>query len=252
MTSHDESAHQGAERLDRPRDPNLQSAPLDWDERYASAEQMWSGNPNSTLVALVENLEPGSVLDVGCGEGADAIWLADRGWQVTAIDVSRVAIDRGKAHAQKAGVDVEWRHCGLVEANVPPQGFTLVSAQYPALLRSESHDAERALLSAVAPGRVPSVSCTTLTSMWNWLSPTDVTPTIMFLPLMLSPFSTVTGRSFLTNGAPGSWSLGQVPATSRTSSCSHNELDKAACPYLRLFEHSTSSGVGVKLAPCDA
>ena len=152
MTSHDESAHQGAERLDRPRDPNLQSAPLDWDERYSSAEQMWSGNPNSTLVALVENLEPGSVLDVGCGEGADAIWLADRGWQVTAIDVSRVAIDRGKAHAQKAGVDVEWRHCGLLEANVPPQGFTLVSAQYPALLRSESHDAERALLSAVAPG----------------------------------------------------------------------------------------------------
>jgi SAM-dependent methyltransferase len=112
---------------------------------------MWSGNPNSSLVALVDNLEPGSVLDVGCGEGADAIWLAGRGWRVTALDVSKVAIDRAKVHAQDAGVEVQWLHSGLLEADVSSHAFTLVSAQYPALLRTTSHDAERALLAAVAP-----------------------------------------------------------------------------------------------------
>jgi SAM-dependent methyltransferase len=151
MSTHHESQDHDADQRGRHHDPDFQRTPVDWDERYSSAEQMWSGNPNSSLVALVENLEPGSVLDVGCGEGADAIWLAGRGWRVTALDVSKVAIDRGKVHAQKAGVEVQWLHSGLLEADVSSHAFTLVSAQYPALLRTTSHDAERALLAAVEP-----------------------------------------------------------------------------------------------------
>jgi SAM-dependent methyltransferase len=131
---------------------NSPSTAADWDERYAGAPQVWSGEPNGALVAEVAGLAGGRVLDVGCGEGADAVWLAARGWQVTAIDVSRVALERAASHAAAAGVDVEWRPAGLLDADLPPAGFDLVSAQYPALLRTPGDDAERALLAAVAPG----------------------------------------------------------------------------------------------------
>ena len=65
---------------------------------------MWSGRPNGALVAEVAGLAPGRVLDVGCGEGADAIWLAGLDWDVTALDVSGVALDRAAQHARDAGV----------------------------------------------------------------------------------------------------------------------------------------------------
>ncbi len=124
----------------------------EWDERYASAEQVWSGQPNAVLIAEASRLPPGRALDVGCGEGADAIWLAGERWQVTALDVSEVALQRARAAARKAGVDVAWMHTGLLGASLPPGAFDLVSAQYPALLRTPRCDAERSLLAAVAPG----------------------------------------------------------------------------------------------------
>ena len=146
-----------AERIDRKRiDQNSSQARVvrgddAWDERYAEAEQIWSGEPNGALVAEVGDLEPGSALDVGCGEGADAIWLARRGWQVSAIDVSSVALQRAAAAADQAHVEVAWVHGGLLETELPVAGFDLVSSHYPALLRTPNHDAERALLAAVAP-----------------------------------------------------------------------------------------------------
>lgn len=121
----------------------------EWDERYASVEQVWSGQPNEALMTEVGDLKPGTALDVGCGEGADAIWLASRGWQVTAIEVSSVALKRAATAAEKVGAHVEWMHAGLLDAAVPSTGFDLVSAQYPALLRTPTHDAERSLLAAV-------------------------------------------------------------------------------------------------------
>ncbi len=91
----------------------------EWDGRYAEMRQLWSGRPNGALVAEVSDLAPGRVLDVGCGEGADAVWLARRGWDVTALDVSGVALARAAEHASEAGVDVRWVHAGLVEAALP-------------------------------------------------------------------------------------------------------------------------------------
>ena len=129
-------------------DPAVQA---EWDQRYAEREQLWSGRPNGALVTEVAGLTPGRVLDVGCGEGADAIWLAGRGWDVTALEVSGVALERAAVHARDAGATVRWVHAGLVEAAFPPASFDLVSAQYPALLRTPDAAAERALLAAVAP-----------------------------------------------------------------------------------------------------
>ncbi len=123
-----------------------------WDERYTESDQMWSGEPNGALVAEVQGQQPGRVLDVGCGEGADAIWLAQQGWNVTALDVSGVALARARTVAKEVGVDVLWLHAGLLEAALAPGGYDLVSAQYPALLRMPDHRAGRALLQAVAPG----------------------------------------------------------------------------------------------------
>jgi SAM-dependent methyltransferase len=132
-------------------DPSVQA---EWDRRYADSQQLWSGRPNGALVAEVAGLTPGRVLDVGCGEGADAVWLAGQGWDVTALEVSGVALERAARHAADARVDVRWVHAGLVEASLPAGSFDLVSAQYPALLRTPDAAPERALLAAVAPGGV--------------------------------------------------------------------------------------------------
>ena len=126
----------------------------EWDGRYADREQLWSGQPNGALVREVDGLVPGRVLDVGCGEGADALWLARGGWDVTGLEVSGVALERAAAHAREAGLSVRWVHGGLVEAALPPASFDLVSAHYPALLRTPDSLAERALLVAVRPGGV--------------------------------------------------------------------------------------------------
>ncbi|MGW2826703.1 class I SAM-dependent methyltransferase [Streptomyces sp. NPDC001443] len=126
----------------------------EWDSRYSDRHQLWSGQPNGALVAEVAWLAPGRVLDVGCGEGADAVWLARDGWDVTALEVSGVALARAEGHARDAGVTVRWVHAELTRSALPPASFDLVSAQYPALLRTPDAAAERALLAAVAPGGV--------------------------------------------------------------------------------------------------
>ncbi len=120
-----------------------------WDERYSGEDQVWSGRPNGAETA---GLRPGTALDVGCGEGADAVWLTQQGWEVTALDVSQVALDRAETAAKAEEVAVRWVHASLLEADRSAAGFDLVSAQYPALLHTPGHDAERALIDAVAPG----------------------------------------------------------------------------------------------------
>ncbi|MDF9810799.1 class I SAM-dependent methyltransferase [Streptomyces sp. SPB162] len=126
----------------------------EWDSRYADRHQLWSGQPNGALVAETAGLAPGRALDVGCGEGADALWLARGGWDVTALEVSSVALERAAGHARDADLTIRWVHAELARAALPPGSFDLVSAQYPALLRSPDGASERALLAAVAPGGV--------------------------------------------------------------------------------------------------
>lgn len=105
-----------------------------WNARYQSSARIWSGNPNPQLIAEVDRLAPGRALDVGCGEGADAIWLAQRGWQVVATDISRVAIGRAVEHAREtdpvAATRLEWRHADLLIDPPEREAFDLVSAQF--------------------------------------------------------------------------------------------------------------------------
>ncbi|NYH55087.1 SAM-dependent methyltransferase [Nocardiopsis arvandica] len=121
-----------------------------WDEKYGSSDQVFSGNPNGVLVTEVTGLAPGQALDVGCGEGADALWLARRGWLVTAVDISRVALRR--AASADTGGRVAWARADLTTIPPPAGAFDLVSVQYLPLPHEPDHAALRGLLSAVAPG----------------------------------------------------------------------------------------------------
>ena len=125
----------------------------EWDERYTSfLDQLPEQRPNPVVIAEITGRPTGSALDIGCGLGADAVWLAGQGWDVTALDVSQVALDRAAAAADQAGVTVTWMRSRLEDLDVPEGGFDLVTAHFPALLHSPGRDAERALLAAVAPG----------------------------------------------------------------------------------------------------
>jgi len=124
----------------------------DWDHRYGR-DQMWSGNPNGTLVAEVGTIAPGRALDVGAGEGGDVLWLAEQGWRVTASDISQRALDRVAAEARRRDLVVD---CLRADANaLEPfelEAFDLVSAHYASIPRTPDGRSVRNLLGAVAPG----------------------------------------------------------------------------------------------------
>ena len=126
----------------------------EWDARYSEgAGPRWSGRPNGRLVAEVASLTAGRALDVGCGEGADAIWLARSGWTVTAIDVSDVALIRAREAAESAGAVVEWVHGDALQTPFPAGSFDLVSMQYPALAKAAGQPAGLHVL------RMPELVC---------------------------------------------------------------------------------------------
>ncbi|MEU6132976.1 class I SAM-dependent methyltransferase, partial [Saccharopolyspora sp. NPDC047091] len=102
-----------------------------WNEMYSRAEHYWSGEANTALVEQVADLPPGRVLDLGCGEGGDALWFAGRGWQVTAVDLSPVVLDRARTRAADAGLDrrITFREVDLA-VDFPEGEFDLVSAQF--------------------------------------------------------------------------------------------------------------------------
>lgn len=131
-----------------------------WNERYGSSGRIWSGNPNPQLVAEAAALDSGSpqapkrALDVGCGEGADSVWLAGQGWQVTGVDISTVALQRASAHAADLELpgSVVWEHHDLLDWTPPTASFDLVSAQFMHLPRPDREKLFAALADAVAPG----------------------------------------------------------------------------------------------------
>jgi SAM-dependent methyltransferase len=139
-----------------PDDHAVQFTQEFWDERYRSADQLWSGQPNPQLVAQAAGLAPADALDAGCGEGADAIWLAARGWTVTGADVSAVALERAAAHAAAAGGEiagrVTWERRDLLTWDPAPRRFGLVTAQFMHLPGPAFTAMYERLAAAVRPG----------------------------------------------------------------------------------------------------
>lgn len=102
-----------------------------WDSLYTERERIWSGNPNAPLLKATKTLQPGTALDLGCGEGGDAVWLALHGWKVTATDISSVALERTESLADEHKVTkqiVLKQHD--FEKDFPEGTYDLVSAQY--------------------------------------------------------------------------------------------------------------------------
>lgn len=125
-----------------------------WDEFYGGHDRIWSGRVNVQLAQIAAELAPGRALDLGCGEGADAVWLAEHGWRVVAVDVSANALDRARAAAQQRDV-LPYVRFELHDLSVsfPTGRFELVSAQFlhsPARLDRDT--ALRRAADAVAVG----------------------------------------------------------------------------------------------------
>ena len=139
-----------------------------WDTRYGSMDGVWSGRPNPVLVTETLALPAGRALDIGCGEGADAIWLASRGWQVTGVDFSSVALTRAAERARLADDDpasahgpafagavatrVTWEQHDLTVWDPPAVTFDLVTAQYMHLPSAVRNTLFGRLAAAVTPG----------------------------------------------------------------------------------------------------
>jgi SAM-dependent methyltransferase len=127
-----------------------------WDRRYAEHPRIWSGNPNPHLVTAASPLTPGRALDVGCGEGADALWLARRGWRVTGVDLSEVALARARGQAgledPEVAARIDWVHADLTAERPTPRSFDLVSAQFLQLPDPARSALFTGLAAAVAPG----------------------------------------------------------------------------------------------------
>lgn len=101
-----------------------------WNKRYAEKDLIWSAEPNQLFASLIENLNPGRALDVGCGEGRNAIWLAEQGWQVDAVDFSSTAINKARQIAYRRNVAVNFRHEDICTTIVRKNYYDLVAVVF--------------------------------------------------------------------------------------------------------------------------
>jgi SAM-dependent methyltransferase len=122
-----------------------------WDVRYAAAQQ-WSDEPNALAASILDQLPPGRALDLAAGEGRMALWLARRGWQVTALHFSPVGLERGKARAEALGVDVNWQVADATATDLAAEQFDLVLVLYLQLPRATLLPVLTGAAAAVAEG----------------------------------------------------------------------------------------------------
>ena len=126
--------------------------PKDWDRRYGTADSVFLETPNRFLVAEVSGLRPGRALDLGSGAGRNAVWLAERGWTVTAVDFSKVGMAKARRLGTARGVEVDWVLADLLEYEPQPSAFSLVLYLYVQLPAEERRSVLAKAAAAVAPG----------------------------------------------------------------------------------------------------
>ncbi|MFN3256541.1 MAG: class I SAM-dependent methyltransferase [Ilumatobacter sp.] len=122
-----------------------------WDERYSKSEYVWTDTVNQFVQQYLSDLPPGSAVDLGAGEGRNAVWLARRGWSVTAVDFSAVGLDKGRRLAADHEVDVEWV---VADATTwqSPRPVDLVVLSYLQLEVDDRRTAVEHAASWLAPG----------------------------------------------------------------------------------------------------
>ena len=125
-----------------------------WDERYGTEELIWKAEPNRFLVEELDALAPGRALDVACGEGRNAVWLASKGWRVTGVDFSRAGLAKAQRLATDRGVEVTWVEADVVEWRPPTASFDLVVVMYLHLPAEQRRRALAHAAAALAPGGV--------------------------------------------------------------------------------------------------
>lgn len=163
-----------------------------WEGHYQAHERVWSGRPNALLVEVAGPLAPGTALDLGCAEGADAIWLAGRGWRVTAVDMSSTALERASTHAVRAGVAdrIDFQRHDLAQT-FPTGAYDLVSAQYlQSPVEFPRHRILQAAAATVAPGGLLLIVTHASIAPWSWKQNMDTrfpTPEEELAALDLSP-----------------------------------------------------------------
>jgi SAM-dependent methyltransferase len=123
-----------------------------WDERYGGSDLVWGAGPNSFVADELAALPPGRAIDLGAGEGRNAIWLAELGWQVTAVDFSAAGLGRAARLAAERGVSVSWVQADLLDYQPEPGGYDLVLIAYLQLPSADLAGVLRAAAAAVAPG----------------------------------------------------------------------------------------------------
>jgi SAM-dependent methyltransferase len=125
---------------------------VEWDRRYGGRELLWTGEPNRFLVSETAGLGPGRALDLACGEGRNAVWLAQQGWQATGVDFSAVAIEKARRLAAANAVSAEWIVADLLEYRPEVGAFDLVLLFYLQVPVVQRREIVRAAAAAVAPG----------------------------------------------------------------------------------------------------
>lgn len=124
----------------------------DWDERYRTKDLVWTAEPNRFVVAETGELAPGRALDLAAGEGRNSVWLAERGWQATAVDFSEVALAKAAQLAAARGVGVTTVVADVTTWSPPAASFELVLVAYLQVPEADRHAAYRNATTALAPG----------------------------------------------------------------------------------------------------
>jgi SAM-dependent methyltransferase len=127
-----------------------------WDERYAASQLVWSSTPNQFVASELADLTPGRALDVAAGEGRNALWLAERGWNVTALDFSLVGLDKGRAlqerHERGRDLHIDWLHGDALTFDPGPVAYDLAVTAYLQLPADQRRTAVRRAFGALRVG----------------------------------------------------------------------------------------------------
>jgi SAM-dependent methyltransferase len=127
-----------------------------WDERYAASGLVWSATPNQFVASELAGLKPGRAADLAAGEGRNALWLAEQGWEVTAVDFSLTGLDKGRAlqerHERGRDLHVDWVHGDVLTFESGPVPYDLVVLAYLQLTEDERRTAVRRAFGALREG----------------------------------------------------------------------------------------------------